>query len=321
MIEYILFVLGIVLLIKGADLLVDGSSSLAKKIKIPTLIIGLTVVAFGTTIPELTVNVFSAIKGSTDVAFGNIIGSNIANILLVLGLTAVIYPIKVKHSTRWKEIPFALLAAIILFIVSNYIVTDKMQINSLTRISGLILLCFFAVFIYYIISVAKKSRSHLKSKKMKISQRKNYIIALMILLGLVGLYFGGRWTVGGAVFIASQFGLSQFLISATIIAFGTSLPELFVGVTAALKKETDIAIGNCVGANILNILWILGITALIAPIIIPSYINADMLFLIFITLLLFLFTFIGKKHELNRKKGILFLVLYVAYITFIIIRG
>ena len=162
MIEYILFVLGIVLLIKGADYLVEGSSSLAKKLGIPTLVIGLTIVAFGTSMPELIVNIFAALKGSTEVAFGNIIGSNIANILLVLGIVAIICPIKVKSSTIWKEIPFALLAVIVLFVISNYLLIDNINITSLTRVSGIILLCFFVIFIYYAIGLAKKYKVQLK---------------------------------------------------------------------------------------------------------------------------------------------------------------
>lgn len=252
-------------------------------------------------------------------AFGNIIGSNIANILLVLGIVAIICPIKVKHSTVWKEIPFALLAVIVLFIVSNYLLIDKINITSLTRVSGLVMLCFFGIFIYYTIELAKRNKAQLEDKKMEIVRSKNYTIFLMILVGLVALYFGGKWVVEGAVFIAQQFGLSEFLISATVVAIGTSLPELVTGITAARKKDVDLAIGNSVGSNIFNIFWILGITALIAPVIIPSFINLDMLILA--TFLLFLFLFIGKRHELERWQGILFLILYLAYIVFIIIRG
>jgi len=321
MIEYILFVLGIILLIKGANYLVEGSSSLGQKLKIPTLIIGLTIVAFGTSMPELIVNVLSALNGSTEVAFGNIIGSNIANILLVLGITAIICPIKVKRSTIWKEIPFALFAVIILFIVSNYYLIDKIDITILTRVSGLILLCFFAIFIYYAIDMARKSKPELEDKKMKIPKRKGHVIGLLIILGLIALYFGGKWTVDGAVFVAQQLGLSEFLISATVIAIGTSLPELVTGITAARKKDTGLAVGNSVGSNIFNIFWILGITALIAPITIPNFVNIDMIILGIATLLLFGFLFIGKKHELERWEGFMFVALYVAYIVFIVLRG
>jgi cation:H+ antiporter len=329
MIEYILFVLGIVLLIKGADYLVKGSSSLAKKLGIPTLIIGLTIVALGTSTPELVVNILAALKGSTEVAFGNIIGSNIANILLVLGIVAIICPIKVKSSTIWKEIPFALLGVVVLFVASNYFLIDKITINSLTRVSGIIFLCFFLIFIYYAFGLAKRHKVQLdqgkkeviKHQDIDIEKHKNITIFLMVLGGLIGLYFGGKWVVEGAIFMAQQLGLSEFLISVTIIALGTSLPELVTGITAAKKKDTELAVGNSVGSNIFNIFWILGITAIIAPIAIPNFINLDIVFLGIATFLLFLSLFIGKKHELERWQGYVFVILYIAYIAFIIIRG
>ncbi len=321
MLEVILFVIGIGLLIKSADFLVEGSSSFAKKLGVPTLMIGLTIVAFGTSMPELIVNIIAAIKGSTEVAFGNIIGSNIANILLVLGITAIICPIKIQHSTVWKEIPFALLAVIVLFVVSNYLLIDNINITSLTKVSGIVMLMFFGIFIYYAIELAKRNKSQLKDKKMTITKHKNHIIVLMILGGLVGLYFGGKWVVEGAIFIAQQLGLSEFLISATVIAIGTSLPELMTGITAARKKDTDLAVGSSVGSNIFNIFWILGITAIIAPVVIPSFINIDIIILMAVTFLLFIFLFIGKRHELERWQGFAFIALYIAYLVFIGIRG
>lgn len=321
MIEYVLFIVGIALLIKSADFLVDGASSLADKLGIPTLIIGLTIVAFGTSMPELIVNIFAALEGTTDIAFGNIIGSSLANILLILGLVAIILPIRIQHSTVWKEIPFALLAAVVLFIVANDFVIDKIEIFSLTRIDGIIMLLFFAIFLYYVFETAKANRVNLEDKKIKVKKYKNSVIALLIIVGLIGLTLGGKWTVDGAVFIAQQFGLSQFLISATIIAIGTSLPELMTSFAAIRKKDVDLAVGNIVGSNIFNIFWILGVTAFIAPVAIPNFINFDMILLIFVTVALFFFMFIGKKHHLDRWQGILFVLLYIAYIIFIIIRG
>jgi cation:H+ antiporter len=321
MLEYILFVLGIFFLVKGADYLVDGASSLGYKLGVSTLVIGLTIVAFGTSMPELVVNIVAALNGSTDVAFGNIIGSNIANILLVLGVVAIISPIKVKRSTVWKEIPFALLSVVVLFVVSNYLLIDKINIGSLTRVSGLVLLSFFAIFIYYTIDLARKNRQKVEKSKLGIVKMSNYQIFFLIVLGLVGLYFGGKWAVEGAVFIAQQFGLSEFLISATVIAIGTSLPELVTGIAAARKKETGLAVGNSIGSNIFNIFWIFGVTALVAPILIPSFINLDLVILFSVTLLLFVFLFIGKKHELERWQGYLFLLLYLAYLVFIVLRG
>jgi cation:H+ antiporter len=321
MTEYIFFLIGILLLIKGADYLVEGSSSFAKKLKVPTLVIGLTIVAFGTSMPELIVNIIAALKGSTEVAFGNIIGSNMANILLVLGVVAIIHPIKVERSTIWREIPFALLAVIVLFVVSNYLLIDNIDINSLTRVSGIVMLCFFVIFLYYTFNLAKNSKKQLDNKELEIQKHSNPKIFLMILGGLVGLYFGGKWVVEGAIFVAQQFGLSEFLISATIIAIGTSLPELVVGVKAARNKDTDLAVGNSVGSNIFNIFWILGVTALVTPVAIPLFINLDIFLLGIASFLLFLFLFIGKKHELERWQGVLFVFLYIAYIVYIVIRG
>jgi cation:H+ antiporter len=319
--EYFLFILGLVFLVKGAGLLVDASSSLAKKLNVSTLIIGLTVVAFGTSLPELMVNIFAALQGATDVAFGNIIGSNIANILLVLGAVALISPIKVGESTVWKEIPFALLAVVVLFVVSNYLLIDNIVITTITRVSGLMLLLFFTIFIYYVFGLSRKKKPIATKKKMEIVKHGNYTIAIMIILGLVGLFWGGKWVVEGAVFVAQQFGLSEFLISATIIAIGTSLPELVTGITAAKRKDVDLAVGNSIGSNIFNIFWILGITAVIAPVVIPSFINLDILILGAVTFLLFIFMFIGKKHEVSRWKGVVFILLYIAYMAFLIIRG
>lgn len=318
---YILFILGIILLIKGADWLVDGASSLAKKLGVSTLVIGLTVVAFGTSMPELIVNIMAAINNASGVAFGNIIGSNISNILLVLGATALIYNLKIKKTIIKKGIPFAFLSVIVLLVLANK------KSGFITRLDGIIMLLFFAIFLYYTYEIFTSSknrrakRAEKKSKKIEIQKHSNLIISLMLIGGLIALYFGGIWTVKGAVFIAKQFGLSQFLISATIIAIGTSLPELITSITAALRKDADMAIGNIIGSNIFNILWVLGITSIISPIAIPSFIIIDIIILAVITLLLFSFMFFGKKEELEKHQGILFILLYLAYIIFIVLRG
>jgi len=320
MIEYLFFFVGIFFLIKGSDYLVEGSSLLAKKLRINSLIVGLTIVAFGTSTPELMVNVFSALRGSTEIALGNIIGSNIANILLILGVVSLISPIKFEHSIIRKEIPFSLFAAVLLFLSVNYFFLDLGR-NKITGINGLIFLAFFGVFLYSTFRMAKKSRAEFEIKDIGISQQKNHVIFMMIFLGLIGLYFGGVWVVEGALFISENLGFSQFFISATIIAIGTSLPELVVGVKAANRKEPEIAVGNVVGSNIFNILWVLGITAIISPVITLGSVNFDMIFLILITTMLFLFLYFNKNNELKRKHGILFIFLYVLYLTYIIIRG
>lgn len=320
MIEYLFFFIGIFFLIKGSDYLVEGSSLLAKKLRINSLIVGLTIVAFGTSTPELVISIFSALKDSTDIALGNIIGSNIANILLILGVVSLISPIKFEHSIIRKEIPFSLFAAVLLFLSANYFFLDLGK-NRITGISGLIFLVFFGIFLYSTFKMAKKSRSEFKIKDIGISPQKNHIILLMILMGLIGLYFGGVWVVEGALFISENLGFSQFFISATIIAIGTSLPELVVGVKAARRKEPEIAVGNVVGSNIFNILWVLGITAVISPIVILGSMNFDMIFLILVTTMLFLFLYFNKNNELKKWHGVLFIFLYVLYLIYIIIRG
>jgi cation:H+ antiporter len=317
---YILFIVGIFLLIKGADLLVEGAGSIARKLGVSSLVVGLTVVAFGTSMPELVVNVIAAAQGATGVAFGNIIGSNIANILLVLGITAIITPLKVKDSTFSKEIPFAILAAIVLLVFSNYLAIDNIAVRTLTRVSGIVMLCFFAIFLYYAFESARKDKQTLGRGVME----KGHIGLrswILIVLGLVGLYFGGDWVVNGAIYAAQQFGFSEFLISSTVVAIGTSLPELVTAIVAARKKEVDLAVGNAVGSNIFNIFWILGITALIAPIVIPVFINYVILFLIAISILLMVFLYVGKKGVLSRAEGYIFLLLYVAYLAYIIYLG
>jgi len=321
MLEYFLFVIGIFLLIKGADYLVDGSCSLAKKLNVPTLVIGLTIVAFGTSMPELVVNIISAIKGSGEIAFGNIIGSNIANILLILGITGVIKNLKVQHSTTWKEIPFSLLASIVLLVFVNIFILDKIQINSLLRFEGIILLLFFLIFLYYVFILAKRNNGQMDDDKLEIKHLSSTKITLFILGGLVALYFGGKWTVEGAISIAKLFGLSEYLIGLTVVAVGTSLPELFTSIIAVKKGDVDLAVGNVIGSNIFNIFWILGVTSIILPISLPLFANIDLIILLGVTILLFSFMFIGKKHELERWQGALFVLLYITYICYLVIRS
>jgi len=318
--QIVLFVLGILALIKGADWLVEGSSALAKKWGISSLIIGLTIVAFGTSAPELIVSLIAVMGGNTGTAFGNVIGSNLANLLLVLGIAAVIAAPKIKSSTVWKEIPFSLLAVVVLFVVSNDLIIDKIRIFSLTRVDGIVLLLFFVIFVYYIIEVAKGSRADV-GKSLNITRMSNRKISLLIIFGALGLFIGGKWVVDGAVLIAKSFGVSDFLIGATVIAMGTSLPELVTSIRAAMKNDLDLVVGNIIGSNIFNIFWILGLVSVIAPVSIPSDINFDIIFLGLSTSLLFAFVFLGKKHYLERYQAVIFIVMYFVYIAVIIFRG
>lgn len=311
-ITYVLFVLGLFLLVKSADWIVDGSSSLANKLGVSSLIIGLTVVAFGTSLPELVVNIFAAMEGAGEVSFGNIVGSNIANILFVLGIAAMIGNIKIKSDTVWKEIPFALLAGFMLFALT----WGK---EFFTRNDGLVLLGLFVLFLYYVFISAREDRK--KIELIEDVDERNSRIVLKLILGLIGIYFGGRFVVDGAIAAASALGLSEFLISVTVIAIGTSLPELVVCVMAVLKKNVDLAVGNIVGSNIFNVLWVFGVIPFISPISIPSFIGFDIAVMFLVTLLLFVFMFIGERGELSKTEGIVFVLFYILYIWFVVIRG
>jgi cation:H+ antiporter len=317
MLTYVLFIIGFVFLFKGANFLVDGSASIAKKLKISSIVIGLTIVAFGTSMPELIVNIFASINGNTEIAIGNILGSNIANIFLILGISAIIFPLTTKKNTVWKEIPFSLLAALVLAFLVNDIVIDGASFSALTRIDGLILISFFIIFLYYTFGIAKVSSDDMSQADI---QEFNYTKSILfIILGLIGLILGGRWIVNGAIKIAQIFNLSESLIGLTVVAIGTSLPELATSAVAAYKKQTDIAIGNIVGSNIFNILWILGISSLIRPLPFNASSDLDIFMTIFASLLLFMVMFIGKKHIIQRWQGVLMILVYIVYV-FVLIK-
>ena len=319
MIEIILLVVGFIFLIKGADFLVDGASSIGRRLKISDLVIGLTVVAFGTSTPELFVNIIASIRGDAGIAVGNILGSNIANILLILGISSIIFPLSVTRGTVWKEIPLSLLAALLLGILVNDQLIDKKGFSALTRIDGLVLISFFIIFLYYSFSIAKRVEGmdeHVPSKEYGFLKS-----SLLIIVGLVGLAVGGKWIVEGAVHIASKLGVSQSFIGVTVVAVGTSLPELATSAVAAYKKNPEIAVGNVVGSNIFNIFWVLGLSSLIKPIPFQSRNNIDVSVVILSSLLLFVTMFTGKKRLLDRWEGMVFVLLYISYILLLILSS
>ena len=324
MLTYILFIIGFALLVKGADFLVNGASAIARRLKVSDLIIGLTIVAFGTSAPELIVNIFASAQGNTQIAIGNVIGSNIFNIFLILGISAIIFPLLVTKSTVWKEIPFCLFATLLLgLLVNDNLFFQNSSISGLSRIDALIFILFFITFLFYVFRNVKKQRKmdtnqlSLDIKKFSLGKSLFFII-----FGLIILNIGAKWVVDGAVELALFFGVSQSLIGLTIVAAGTSLPELATSAVAAYKKKTDIAIGNIVGSNIFNILLILGISAMIGPLPFSVESNIDIGVAILAPLLLFITMFTGrKKHLLERWEGVLFLLIYIIYISFIIIRG
>jgi cation:H+ antiporter len=314
---YILFLLGFVLLIKSADVLVDGAGGLARRLGVSALVVGLTIVSFGTSAPELLVTLLASSQGSADMAIGNVLGSNIANILLILGVAGVITPLGVGRGTVWKEIPFAALATLLLGFMANDAWLDGRGFSDLARIDGLVLLSFFAIFIYYTFSISKvEGQGDGEVKPAKSVTR----AVVMVVLGLAGLALGGRWVVSGATEIARGFGVSEALIGLTIVSLGTSLPELVTSAVAAYRKEVDIAVGNVVGSNIFNVFLVLGVSSTVRPLSFNPSLAPDLLVGIAVSLLLFVVMFIGHRHVLQRWQAALFLVIYFAYVGSLTLR-
>ena len=311
---FLIFV-GFVLLIKGADFLVNGSVKVAKKLHIPEIIIGLTIVSIGTSMPELIVSVTSALNGHSDMALGNVIGSNICNILLILGLSALVRPVVFKKETKFIEIPIAFLAGILLLLLGNN------GENDITRLDGVILAVCFLAFIAYTIYMSIKESKHEKEEEkdgayVEDVEKYGVLKAIAyIVLGIVGLKFGGDLVVNNSCEVARIMGLSEKIISLTIIAVGTSLPELVTSVMAAFRGESDIAIGNIVGSNIFNMLLIIGAAAIIQPMTYSLAYNKDMAIMLLATGLLALFPFIGKKDTMTRSNGVLCLLVYAGYMV------
>lgn len=317
--SYILLIIGFGLLIKGADLFVKGASNIATNLRVSPLLIGLTIVAFGTSSPEATVSIVASFEGSAGVALGNVIGSNIFNITFVVGLTALLNPLKVESETIRKEIPFTLLASVALLVLISDRFLQSFSENLLTRSDGLILLLFFAVFLYYVFEVARKSRN---AGVVELDERENTPWKRNILLtlgGLAAIIFGGDLVVNSATKIALAFGMSETLVGLTIVAVGTSLPELITSITAAIKKESEIALGNIVGSNIFNILFVLGSASTISPLLVESKIFVDILFMIVLTLILLLFS--RTNYRVGKYEGTVLAVGYILYVVYIIVRN
>ena len=304
---------GLVLVVLAAEALVRGAASIAKRLSISEIVIGLTIVALGTSAPELVINTIAAARGNHTLVFANIFGSNMANILLVLGVAAAISPLVVKKSTVWKEIPFLMLATLVVLLLV-YSPWGLGSENLLSRVDGLILLGLFAAFLVYTFGLSKVE----SSDQRDVALYSHLVSAMMILGGLVGLFFGGRFTVDGAVNIAGQLGVSEKLMGCTIVAIGTSLPELATSAVAAYRGRSDIAIGNIVGSGIFNLLLVLGVSSLIRPVqYFPAAFNIDAIALVAATAALFLIMFTGKKHKLDRWEAVMMLLGYVAYMGYL----
>lgn len=311
--EIFLILFGFVLLIKGADFLVVGSSNVAKRFHIPEIIIGLTIVSLGTSMPELFVSATSAINNSADMAIGNIVGSNLCNLLLILGLSAMIKPVKFQRETRIIEIPMCLIITVIFMVMCN---TGLI----ISTFESIVLLVLLVMFVAYTVIMAKKGEDFDKddtlvdmeseTEENDVSILKNIIY---IALGIVGLKVGGDFTVDNSIIIAKVFNISEKIISLTILAVGTSLPELITSVTAAAKGNSDIAIGNIIGSDIFNILLIIGTSAFITPLVYNVTYNVQLAILILAMLLLSLFPLIPPKNEMSRKNGLVYFWMYIAY--------
>ena len=305
-------------LIYGANILVDGASSLAKRFNIPAIVIGLTIVAFGTSAPEFIVNFFASLSGNTGIVLGNVLGSNIMNIMGILGISAVIYPLAVKPNTTWIEIPLSLLAAVAILVMGNDIFIDNAAWSGFSRIDGIILLLFLVIFLSYNVTLAKAGNLDDNTEIKEFPPRK---ALLMLLAGLLLLSGGGRAIVFFATRFARDIGISERVIALTIISIGTSLPELATSVVAAMKKRVDIAIGNVVGSNIFNTFFVLGSSAVTAPVAVPALSNLDMGLNIVASLLLFIFIFTGKGRAIERWEGAIFCALYVSYLASLVFWG
>jgi len=316
MLNFLFLIIGFIVLIYGANILVDSASALAKKLNVPTIVIGLTIVAFGTSAPELVVNIFAAIDHNSNIALGNVVGSNIFNVFAILGISAFIYPLAVKSKTTWIEIPLALLSAIVLLVLANDVLIDKNTVSVISRIDGIIFVSFFLIFIVYNIQLILSGSYDEEFKTKNYSIKK---AILFIIIGIGFLILGGKAIVYSATEIARIFGISERIISLTIISIGTSLPELATSVIAARKKNVDIAIGNIVGSNIFNVFFILGTSAIIYPVTVSLSSQFDLLVNILASLLLFIFIFTGKGRKINRWEGLVFLVLYILYVGSLIL--
>lgn len=316
----ILLLVGFVLLIKGADWLVDGASSIATHFKVSKTLIGLTIIAFGTSAPELAVSISSLASGSTDMLLGNVIGSNIINVLLLIGVGALICPIKVNKETIRKEIPILLListALVVLFLDSS--INQSAVMNAITRNDAIICLLFFAIFLYYLIAMAFRNREAKQVKKEK-PKYKMGLACLMTVIGLAGLIGGSQLVVNNATEIAHAVGVSDRIIALTIIALGTSLPELATTIIAARKKETDLIVGNIIGSNIFNICIVMGLPVAIFGTITPeSFQMVDIVMLVLSALLLFIMT--RRDEKVTRREGALMLLVFLVYYGYIVYEG
>ena len=322
-IDIFFLILGLVLILVGANTLTDGSSAIAKRWGVSDLVIGLTVVAFGTSAPELAISVISAIQGNTGLAIGNVVGSNIFNVLVIIGVTAMVMPIKIERSIMTNEIPLVILSSLALLAMGNSPFLDDASTPVLTRVDGIVLLLFFMIFMRYTFAQAKAAPAGdpVESESSSKNKMPMWKSILWVIGGLAALIYGGDRFVEGASGIASRLGVSDAVIALTIVAAGTSLPELATSVTAAIKGKTGIAVGNVIGSNIFNIFLVLGCSATIRPLAFNGIGNFDLLVLTAACLLFWVFGWFFKERTITRIEGGLLTLCYIAYVTMLIIAA
>lgn len=318
LLDILFLVGGLALILIGANGLTDGAAAVAKRWGVSDLVIGLTIVAFGTSSPELVVSFMSALNGSAEIAVGNVVGSNIFNVLVIIGITALVMPIKVERSIMTREIPLVILSALVLFFCANDILFNGDSINILSHSDGAIMLLFFIVFMWYTFSIAKNGVSDNNSEEVK--PMPMWRSLLYIIGGLAGLIYGGQMFVDGACNIARAMGASESLIGLTLVAAGTSLPELATSVTAALKKNSGIAIGNVIGSNIFNIFFILGVSSTITPLQMGNIGNFDLGVLIGSSILFWIVGWFFKTRTITRAEGAFMVICYIAYTAMLIMQ-
>ena len=314
LLNLVLLVLGFIILIKGADIFVDGASGVATNFKVSKMLIGLTIVAFGTSAPEFAVSVKSLISHNGDIVLGNVIGSNILNILLILGVSSMFHSLNVKNQTVKKELPITMLLTVLFAVLLSDSIFDKGLVNTFTRGDGITVVLFFLVFIYYLISISRKKIDEDQDIKNDLSIWKALAFTIV---GIIGVVLGSNFVVDSASKIATFLGVSQRMIALTIIALGTSLPELVTSVTATKKGEYDIAIGNVVGSNIFNIGMVIGIpVSILGGIGKITFSYVDLLVMIVAAVLLFMFSF--NDYKITKKEGLVFIILFIVYYSYVI---
>ena len=316
----ILLIVGLVLILFGANFLTEGSADLAKRMRVSDFVVGLTIVAMGTSMPEFVVSFMSALQGKADVAVGNVVGSNLFNGLFILGVTALILPLKYTRGNLKKDIPFGVLAAVVLFVVASDTLIEGASANVISRTEGLLMLGFFIIFMIYTVYSAQGPRRTKRVKQPVVVKRKLWLSLVMLIGGLGGLIIGGDLFLDNAIILAQQMGVSESVIAVTLLAGGTSLPELSASVVSAIKKKPGMALGNVIGSNIFNIFFVLGTSAAVSPLTTGDIIPADMMMLIISSVLLFACAYTFKKAQLDRTEGVIFILLYIGYIVWLLNR-